>query len=573
MPTAEATPSARREERFVICGSNLLAFRIAQALQSDGVSRRVEIAVLVPSGGGPYGERLATLDGVRVVEGERNDAALLAAGVKEADAVALVDREDVANINTGLMIQALAPDAMLVIRLFNMALGRRIRALLPQARVLSVSATAAPAFVNAAVGRVTRQLVQFEDRTFVVGPRDEMPHGSVVCGLADTRHPDDDGSGSGVRLLPANEDDADQVLAFAGDRRRAGFYRAVRGVQSIRRVLERVLIRLRGGLTRRLARTALALAVLVLIGTVAFATFSQISWGSAVYLTVLDAAGAAQPDEKLPLGTKVVQALVTVVGIAIIPLVTAVVVDAAVSARFAGTTLRSRPRVNHVVVMGLGNVGLRVCEQLRERGVPAVGIDRDADASGVAGVRRLGLPVVIGDGTRESTLREAYVQNARALVAVTGDDVPNLESGLIGRSIRSALTVVLRLRDDDLAVRIDEKLEQTTSRSVSFLAAPVFAGAMRDRQVLATVDVGRQALVAAEVPVGIGSSLYRRAASKIAIPGVRVIAVYRGVGLEVSWEMPPRSTRPLRTGDRLFVMATRSGLGELLDRARRNPHY
>ena len=133
-------------------------------------------------------------------------------------------------------------------------------------------------------------------------------------------------------------------------------------------------------MTRSLARATLGLLALLVLGTVAFATLAGLSWGDAIYLTVLDSAGAADPDTHVSAVARTIQALVTLVGIAIIPLVTAVVVDAAVSARFAGTPQRPRPRRGHVVVVGLGNVGVRVVEQLHERGVPVVAVDDDEGA-------------------------------------------------------------------------------------------------------------------------------------------------------------------------------------------------
>ena len=42
---------------------------------------------------------------------------------------------------------------------------------------------------------------------------------------------------------------------------------------------------------------------------------------------------------------------------------------------------------------------------------------------------------------------------------------------------------------------------------MSYLAAPVFAAAMLDHQVLRTIAVGRHVLVIADVPVGAGSAL------------------------------------------------------------------
>ena len=47
---------------------------------------------------------------------------------------------------------------------------------------------------------------------------------------------------------------------------------------------------------------------------------------------MLDSAGAAQPDTGTSVAVRVIQGFVTVVGIAIIPLVTAVVVESAVTA-------------------------------------------------------------------------------------------------------------------------------------------------------------------------------------------------------------------------------------------------
>jgi Trk K+ transport system NAD-binding subunit len=313
-------------------------------------------------------------------------------------------------------------------------------------------------------------------------------------------------------------------------------------------------------MTRSLARAALGLVGLLVLGTVAFATLADLSWGDAVYLTVLDSAGAADPDTHISVMARLIQALVTVVGIAIIPLVTAVVVDAAVSARFAGTPQRSRPRRGHVVVVGLGNVGVRVVEQLHERGVPVVAVD-DGEGDGVGQVRRMGVPVIVGDTTRRSTLAAASVADCRALVAVGRDDVANLETGLVGRSLRARLRVVLRLRDDDLARRLDRTLEVAVSRSVSFLAAPAFAAAMREHQVVATVPVGRSVLLLADVPIGRSALLAGLPASVAEIAGeVRVVGVYRGSGEDAVLECPPRPQRRLKVGDRIVVAATRDGL-------------
>ncbi|WP_345420818.1 NAD-binding protein [Actinomycetospora chlora] len=538
-------------ERFVVCGEDMLSLRMVEALVRQARRGTTDVVVLTTPGGAVL-DRLRAIRGVEVVEvGEPDDEAFVAAGVADATAVALVHREDVVNIHRALRVQELAPATRLVVRLHAPALAGRIRMLLPTATVLSVSATAAPAFVTAAVGVTTRQSVDLPGYPMVVADRDGVRPERIVCGLA--RRPD-----AGEPVLLPSEGETDLVLARVAVHREGRIVGTRRAIW--RRVLTRAYLRARASMTRSLAQATLGLIGLLVLGTVAFATLAGLSWGDAVFLTVLDSAGAADPDTHVTPVARTIQALVTVVGIAIIPLVTAVVVDAAVSARFAGTPQRSRPRRGHVVVVGLGNVGVRVVEQLHERGVPVVAVD-DEEGPGVTQVRRMGVPVIVGDSTRRTTLDAASVADCRALVAVGRDDVANLETGLVGRSLRARLRVVLRLRDDDLARRVDRTLEVAVSRSVSFLAAPAFAAAMREHQVVATVPVGRSVLLLADVPIGRSALLAGLPAGVAESAGeVRVVGVYRGSGEDAVLECPPRPQRRLKVGDRLVVAATRDGL-------------
>lgn len=565
MTSAGATPSGRRTQRYVICGDNLLTLRMVQALRRQG-SLTAEIVVVVSDRTGRYVDQIEAA-GVRLVEGGRSDddRTFLAAGVQGATAVALVDREDVTNIHRALRVQEIDPDVRLVVRLFNTRLGRRIEQILPTATVLSVSETAAPSFVAQAIGRNTRQHVRVPDRTFVVAGRREVRDEAVVCGLAANSQL---GARGGPRLLPdpAGPDTADYVLAVAENRARATDQLSRPRTERLRNALGRVVLRLRGTLTRKLAQATLALVGLFILGTVAFATAGGYNVGDAIYLAVLDSAGAAQPDTGASVAVRVIQGFVTVIGIAIIPLVTAVVVESAVSGRVAGVAPRRMPRRDHVVVVGLGNVGIRIVTTLRERGVPVVAVERSDDAVGASAAARAGVPVILGDATRERVLREAGVEECRALVAVTSDDATNLQAALVGRSVQRSVRVVLRLRDDDLAARVERSMD-AISRSVSYVAAPVFAAALRDGQVLATIPVGRRILLMAEVTVGRASFMAGLTIGALVEAGsVRIVGVYRGAGPEAVLEMPPRPHRHLKVGDRLLVVATRGGLGTVLER-------
>jgi Trk K+ transport system NAD-binding subunit len=232
-----------------------------------------------------------------------------------------------------------------------------------------------------------------------------------------------------------------------------------------------------------------------------------------------------------------------------------------VNARLAMESGRLRgPIREHVVVIGLGNVGTRVIQQLNTLGVDVVAIDQKDTARGVQLAKELGIPVIIGDASREETLREASVRSARALVACSTDDVINLEAGLQTRVLNPDAQVVLRLFDGDLADRLQRGFGRMTSKSVSYLAAPAFVTALLEREVIGTIPVKRLVLLLADVPAEEGSPLIGLSLGRIEQDGgVRVVAVDGGARPSADTEVQP--------GQRLIVVATKTGLSRMLDGA------
>ena len=105
---------------------------------------------------------------------------------------------------------------------------------------------------------------------------------------------------------------------------------------------------------------------------------------------------------------------------------------------------RAVPRRDHVVVVGLGQVGMRLCLLLRECGIAVVALEADGEDESVGQARRLKLPVVIGKGANPQVMRRLSLDRARALAAVTEDDLTNIESAMTARSVNPDLRVILR---------------------------------------------------------------------------------------------------------------------------------
>jgi Trk K+ transport system NAD-binding subunit len=144
--------------------------------------------------------------------------------------------------------------------------------------------------------------------------------------------------------------------------------------------------------------------------------------------------------------------------------------------------------------------------------------------------------------------------------------VANLEAALHARTLRPGLQVVMRLFDGDFASRVEQAFDIPISRSVSSLAAPAFAAALLEREVIGTIAVHRRVLVIAEIPVGAGSGLDGKQVADLTEVGqLRVIAKTPLGERQPTWTLRPGT--PVQAGDRLLVIADRTGLSQVLARS------
>ncbi|MFF4208585.1 NAD-binding protein [Streptomyces sp. NPDC001796] len=565
-------------------------------------------------GGSGGGRSTEPTGSVRMVEApEASEAVLAEAGVDRAAALALVYDDDETNIRAALTARRLNPRLRLVLRLYNRRLGQHIEALLDQAAalasggtgdaeafdasttVLSDADTAAPALAATAVAGTTK-VVQTDGLMLRAVERPPPRPGQVadpgLCTLALLSATANAPAGAdgfdgeqGPELLPDESAVAEatgrgtivlETVSYTGPALPAG-----RSVVPL------------GSLFSRRLRWSVAGLVGCVVG---LAIASMAVTGEpplrATYLTLLDLFAIDNPAIGEPVGRQILQLLSSLVGLLLLPVLLAAVLEALGTFR-SGTALRRPPRglSGHVVLLGVGKIGTRVMTRLRELRIPVVCVEGDPEARGLATARRLRVPVVLGDVTQEGVLEAAKIHRAHALLALTSSDTTNLEAVLYARSVRPDLRVVLRLYDDDFATAVYRTLRaahphaQTRSRSVSHLAAPAFAGAMLGRQILGAIPVERRVLLFAAVDVAGHPQLEGKTVAQAFRAGAwRVLALDtaapedrgqapdpetrtpdRASGLV--WDLPP--TYVLRAEDRVVLAATRRGLADLLGRRRR----
>ena len=185
------------------------------------------------------------------------------------------------------------------------------------------------------------------------------------------------------------------------------------------------------------------------------------------------------PNDKVddgPKWFKTVVSILMLIALAFEALFTAGIVNRLIDRRLTGLAgRRAVPRRDHVIVVGLGQVGLRLCLLLRECGAAVVAVDDREEGENVGHAREAGLPVVIGRGGDPSLLRRLSLHRALALAAVTDDDLENLSIAMAARAERDDLRTVLRVGDGRLANETRSLFKVGIVRDVHRIAAGLIA--------------------------------------------------------------------------------------------------
>src|SRR5262249_91431 len=122
-------------------------------------------------------------------------------------------------------------------------------------------------------------------------------------------------------------------------------------------------------------------------------------------------------------------------------------------------------------------------------------------------IRGMGVPVILADARRRDVLEQANIAQARAIIIATNDDLANLEIALDSRTLRPDIRVVLRLFDENLSPKIQKGFNIQCAFSTSAIAAPVFAAAVTERNVINSFIFNDVQLNTVEITISEGSNL------------------------------------------------------------------
>ena len=522
------------------------------------------------------------------------DAELTDAGVATACAVVCAGADDAKNLEIALLARKANPEVRVVARLANDVLRTAMAADNGPGAILDVADLSAPSVVEACLASTTHPFEAAGIKFVVWGteaPRDatlrdlygDLAPVAVIQGQKSSAAGD-------VVACPGRDlrvhagdwttmiGTADQLAACGVKVPRPVGTRA--GRPRLRRVLD----------AARTVRQdvnpafypASAVGLVLLIGSTILLRFSYlrhpgITWLDALYFSAETITTVGYGDfsfAQQPTWLRLFSVMLMFVGMTTTAILVAFIADLLLSRRFTHTAGRRRVRHlrNHVIVVGLGSLGIRVVSDLTAAGYDAAVIENDDDNPFLPLAAELDVPVIFGDATLRQTLESACIDRARAVAVLTQDDMVNIETGIVlsemyGPEVmpelqRPDVPIVLRIYDRELGFAVAQRFGFENVRSAVGLAAPWFIGAAMGLQVLGTFSVGQNSFMIGAMFVEAGSELDGLTMFEMSTQ-TRVIAITRQ---DAPVRLHPRRDARLRAGDTAYLVGP---YRELLDTLRK----
>jgi len=373
--------------------------------------------------------------------------ALDAGGV---DSVAVVAGEDPIVLRMALMVRAVSDDVPLLLTIFDPTMAAEMEHELPNTHVTSLADIVAPSLAGPCI----------DERFTAVSVDGDRPVGLVEDG--------DDVSEEPIPPLKPRRPEAFLRALFTPYDTSAGLL-----------------------LFGAIALVAVFLLEVVTAVFVLDQNIIDAIYGSAKTLVTVD------PNPEIAKGPgwyKLFTSATMIVALGFAAGFTAGLVNRVIDRRLTGLVgRRAGPRRDHVVVVGLGQVGLRLCLMLRACGIPVIAVERDEHSELLGLAKELGLPVLVGRGSDPSLMDRMSLPKARSVAAVTADDLENIAVAMAARKVHREIRVVLRVGDGEVANETRSLLPLGLVRDVHRIAAALLAAVAVGEEAESVVCLGDDA--------------------------------------------------------------------------------
>ncbi len=215
----------------------------------------------------------------------------------------------------------------------------------------------------------------------------------------------------------------------------------------------------------------------------------------------------------------------------------------------------------HVIVCGLGNVGVRVVQHLKRFSESVVAIESNPDARFVGEVAGYEVPVLFGDVRDGKILEQASIARAKAIIAVTDNDLANLEAAMTARELNPKIRVVIRMFDQKLAKKVEKFMGIEGAYSSSARSARLFAQAAISGNIIDSFEFGGTIINALQLVIEPDTIIVGQTLDYLRNNYEVTVLCHESSEGVADWN--PAPSTPLVVGDKLLIMTDRDGLNRL----------
>lgn len=482
----------------IICGLGQVGYRVLE----EFIRLKQEV-VVVSTVIKKEHEKLILDNNVKVVPGDARDHdVLVKAGIAAAKAIIALTKKDIENVEISLKAKSINPDISTIVRIYDELLASKIESGFGIERAFCTPAIAAAGYVASVLSDKLCEYIRFgkenvflfewditnqstlldktveECRTYLgIEPvfvknsdeKPEMPKSSYRFKIGDrilffstnikllkkTAKKTETGQvAENTTVSPLMDKTGEAVLNFS---------RLVKNIPAAIKIL-------------------IALFSIFLLTSV-WVFHKAMGWSiiDSFYFVLTTSATVGYGDfnlkEASPL-IKIFGCLVIISGPALIACLFSVIAEVIVSNKLNQYFGLGRVKYkDHIVVAGLGSLGYRVANCLYSVGEKVIAIERKAESESLA-IMKGKIPVITGDARNIQVLDRIGIDRARALVAVTDDDMVNLGIALHAKEINPAIKTVIRVFDKEFGQRIKENYGIDSVLCASQLVASTFAAGL-----------------------------------------------------------------------------------------------
>lgn len=215
---------------------------------------------------------------------------------------------------------------------------------------------------------------------------------------------------------------------------------------------------------------------------------------------------------------------------------------------------------NHVVVVGVGHLGFQAVKNLINMDLDVVIIEQNLEADLFSESQKMGVPVIAGDGNKQSVLIDAGIERAKSIVVCTQNDPLNMQIAVKAKALNPDLKVILRIFDEHFAEAIENQFN-FTALSSSVMSAPQFAGAAAGIEITRPVTIEGESYILAKLEIHQDSLLNGITAGELEQDYDASLVVIRS---ENRTENHPHSDSKIQNGNTIIVLATPTRINELI---------